>query len=277
MILRHYENSIFSNHMVTMFYRMHLHHSDQSIAHRIHSLFRYRIVTILTSVLFIPCLWSCGNDSLPKDASNSNVNTETLDDYCETDPYAEAVAGERPNSVLQLIKQKRCFNCHQLITDNVGPSWANISKRYENAFEPHPKLVSSILNGSSHRYGVLTMPAQKGVVTEGEAAILTTWILNGAPEPVRPQSATELSSGLRMAIAKKCIDCHQYQSNQIAPTWNDIYVRQKDAFEPHPAMVKAILHGSVNRYGAMEMMPQSEIVSEAEAAVLATWILNGAH
>ena len=106
-----------------------------------------------------------------------------------------------------------------------------------------------------------------------EGSDIRNWILNRNGF----QSATELSSGLRMAIAKKCIDCHQYQSNQIAPTWNDIYVRQKDAFEPHPAMVKAILHGSVNRYGAMEMMPQSEIVSEAEAAVLATWILNGAH
>jgi len=84
-------------------------------------------------------------------------------------------SGERLRKidVKELMGMRGCPYCHDIRRPLLGPSFVEISKRYKE--EDLNKLVKSILEGSSGKWGDKAMPPQK--VSEEEARLMAEWIL----------------------------------------------------------------------------------------------------
>lgn len=75
-----------------------------------------------------------------------------------------------------LAKAKGCTACHAVKTKLVGPAYADVAKKYKSDKEAPDKLVTSIIKGSSGKFGPVPMPPNK--VTEEEAKKLAAWVLS---------------------------------------------------------------------------------------------------
>lgn len=75
-----------------------------------------------------------------------------------------------------MAKAKGCTACHAVKTKLVGPAYADVAKKYKSDKEAPGKLVTSILKGSTGKFGPIPMPPNK--VTEEEAKQLAAWVLS---------------------------------------------------------------------------------------------------
>ena len=73
-----------------------------------------------------------------------------------------------------LAKAKGCTACHDVKKKLIGPAYADVAKKYKADKGGQATMVSSILKGSTGKYGPIPMPANK--VTEDEAKKLAAWI-----------------------------------------------------------------------------------------------------
>jgi cytochrome c len=78
------------------------------------------------------------------------------------------------------------------------------------------------------------------------------------------------------ALAQKsgCLACHAVDKKLVGPAYQDVakkYAGQKDAVA---ALAASIKKGGSGKWGAIPMPPQAAL-SDADAKVLATWILGG--
>lgn len=78
-----------------------------------------------------------------------------------------------------------------------------------------------------------------------------------------------------LAQKNACLACHATDKKVIGPAFNDIakkYAGQKDV---EVVLAKSIKAGGAGKWGPMPM-PAQAALSEADAKVLAQWILDGA-
>lgn len=78
-----------------------------------------------------------------------------------------------------------------------------------------------------------------------------------------------------LAQKNACLACHASDKKVIGPAFNDIakkYAGQKDV---DVVLAKSIKAGGAGKWGPMPM-PAQAALSEADAKVLAQWILDGA-
>jgi cytochrome c len=77
-----------------------------------------------------------------------------------------------------LARKKACLACHQANKAVVGPSFADIAKKYKGDKKAVDKLATKVRKGGGGVWNMPMgpMPAQ-GQVNEAEAKQLVTWIL----------------------------------------------------------------------------------------------------
>jgi cytochrome c len=75
----------------------------------------------------------------------------------------------------QLAQQKGCNACHDMKAKKVGPSYADIAKKYAGKSDAVDYLAERIRKGGSGVWGSIPMPPQN--VSEAEARQLAKWIL----------------------------------------------------------------------------------------------------
>jgi cytochrome c len=75
-----------------------------------------------------------------------------------------------------LAKQKGCTACHSIDRKLIGPAYRDVAKKYKAEKDASAKLVTSILGGSTGKWGAVPMPANK--ITQEEAGKLAAWILS---------------------------------------------------------------------------------------------------
>jgi cytochrome c len=75
-----------------------------------------------------------------------------------------------------LAKAKGCTACHSVKAKLVGPAYADVAKKYKADKEAPGKLATSIVKGSTGKWGPIPMPPNK--VTEDEAKKLAAWVLS---------------------------------------------------------------------------------------------------
>ena len=75
-----------------------------------------------------------------------------------------------------LAKAKGCTACHSVKAKLVGPAYADVAKKYKADKEAPAKLATSIVKGSTGKWGPIPMPPNK--VTEDEAKKLAAWVLS---------------------------------------------------------------------------------------------------
>jgi cytochrome c len=89
-------------------------------------------------------------------------------------PKVESTSGEvkQPTALLQ---KYICLTCHAVDRKIVGPSYADVAKKYAGQVD---YLTKKIQSGGSGVWGPIPMPAQK--LSEAEARTIATWLASGA-------------------------------------------------------------------------------------------------
>ena len=85
-----------------------------------------------------------------------------------------------------VAKQNACLGCHAVDKKIVGPSFQSVAKKYANDRNANLFLKNKILKGGSGSWGVVPMPANTKL-SSGDIALLTSWILRGAPSEIKMQ------------------------------------------------------------------------------------------
>ncbi|TDX83132.1 c-type cytochrome [Epilithonimonas xixisoli] len=85
-----------------------------------------------------------------------------------TDPIAEGKS---------LIEGADCLGCHKLDEKMIGPSYKEVSAKYENTPENVEILAEKIIKGSSGIWGDVPMPAHNGMSKEN-AKYMAQYILS---------------------------------------------------------------------------------------------------
>lgn len=80
---------------------------------------------------------------------------------------------------LALAQKHACVACHAADKKLVGPSYAEVAKKYAGDKEAVAKLAASIRAGGSGKWGAVPMPAQPNL-SEADAKTLAAWVMGGA-------------------------------------------------------------------------------------------------
>jgi cytochrome c len=80
---------------------------------------------------------------------------------------------------LALAQKNACTACHAVDKKVVGPSYADVAKKYAGQKDAVKNLAASIKAGGSGKWGPVPMPAQPGL-SDADLTALATWILGGA-------------------------------------------------------------------------------------------------
>ena len=87
--------------------------------------------------------------------------------------------------------------------------------------------------------------------------------------------ATPAWANMDLAQKNACMSCHAVAKKLVGPSYNDVakkYAGQKDAAATLAQSIKA---GGAGKWGPVPMPPPTAL-SEAEALILAKWIVEGA-
>ncbi len=76
----------------------------------------------------------------------------------------------------KLAQRKGCMACHATNAKKVGPSYADIAKRYADKPDAVDYLAGKIKKGGAGVWGSIPMPPQN--VSDAEAKQLAQWILS---------------------------------------------------------------------------------------------------
>lgn len=79
---------------------------------------------------------------------------------------------------LALVQKNACTACHAVESKLIGPSFAEIAKKYEKRDDKISYLLGKIRQGGSGVWGQMPMPAQ--TVGEADAKAIAEWLASGA-------------------------------------------------------------------------------------------------
>lgn len=91
-------------------------------------------------------------------------------------PAAPAAAGNA--AVIAMAAKYTCTACHGMDTKLVGPSFAEIAKKYAGQADAEAYLLGKIKAGGQGVWGAIPMPAQN--LPEADAQALARWLATGA-------------------------------------------------------------------------------------------------
>lgn len=86
------------------------------------------------------------------------------------------------------------------------------------------------------------------------------------------EDAREVPEAMQLSRARGCMGCHGMVRKQVGPGFAQIAERYKDDAAASARLAHRIRAGSVGSWGRV-IMPQQTQVSEAEARLLAEWVL----
>ncbi|HSI74775.1 MAG TPA: c-type cytochrome [Lunatimonas sp.] len=118
-------------------------------------------------------VYSCGG---------SGTKTETTTSTPAPAPAKEMTPEEKhkdnPDFVngLALVKQSDCPSCHMVDRKIVGPSYGDVSEKYEITDENVERLASHVINGNVGVWGEIPMPAHPALSKE-DAELMVKYVL----------------------------------------------------------------------------------------------------
>jgi cytochrome c len=119
-------------------------------------------------------VYSCGGSG-----SKTETTTSTP---APTAPVKEMSPEEKhkdnPDFVngLALVKQSDCPSCHMVDRKIVGPSYGDVSEKYEITDENVERLASHVINGNVGVWGEIPMPAHPALSKE-DAELMVKYVL----------------------------------------------------------------------------------------------------
>jgi cytochrome c len=89
-----------------------------------------------------------------------------------------AVVAARPLTAPELANKSTCVACHATNRKLVGPSYADIAKKYAGDSAAPARLVDKVRKGGSGVWGVIPMPPHADM-PEADLKMLIEWVLQG--------------------------------------------------------------------------------------------------
>lgn len=80
---------------------------------------------------------------------------------------------------LALAQKNACMACHAVAKKVVGPSYADVAKKFAGQKDAVSTLAASIKAGGSGKWGPVPMPPQ-AQLGDADLKALASWILGGA-------------------------------------------------------------------------------------------------
>lgn len=87
------------------------------------------------------------------------------------------------------------------------------------------------------------------------------------------EGAREVPEAMRVSRERGCMNCHGMLRKQVGPGFAQIAERYKNDESASARLANKIRAGSVGAWGRI-IMPQQTHVTEAEARLLAEWVLS---
>jgi cytochrome c len=98
------------------------------------------------------------------------------------DPARSVDAAEPDPPGFVLLQKANCSGCHLFNKPWIGPSYAEITRRYPFSKDNEIKLAKRVIQGSTGGWGTGVMPTNPALSTE-EAGQIIAWILTHADDP----------------------------------------------------------------------------------------------
>lgn len=121
---------------------------------------------ILMMILAIS--FSCSKSENSDNKEVLLAEPEVAEPVIVTDPITEGKS---------LVEGADCLGCHKMDEKMIGPSYKEVSERYENTPENVEMLADKIIKGSSGIWGDVPMPAHNGMSKEN-AKYMAQYILS---------------------------------------------------------------------------------------------------
>ena len=118
------------------------------------------------SVLIVS--FSCSKSENSSNNEAISAEPEVAEPAVVADPIAEGKS---------LVEGADCLGCHKMDEKMIGPSYKEVSEKYENTPENVEMLAEKIIKGSSGIWGDVPMPAHHGMSTEN-AKYMAQYILS---------------------------------------------------------------------------------------------------
>ena len=124
----------------------------------------------------IAACYACGSSPAEvKKPISINVNPQINEGHATAVASAAGTAGATPAAApakdgKALIAGSDCLACHQEKTKLVGPSYAEVAKKYKEADMPH--LVTKIIDGGSGVWGEIPMPPHASLAHDDVEAMV---------------------------------------------------------------------------------------------------------
>ena len=98
---------------------------------------------------------------------------------CPARPRLALAASAGLAPAWQLAQKHACTACHAVDKKLVGPSYADVAKKYAGQKDAEATLAASIKAGGSGKWGPVPMPPQ-AQLSDADLKTLAAWILGGA-------------------------------------------------------------------------------------------------
>ena len=100
---------------------------------------------------------------------------------CAATFLAAAISGtahaESANEIPTLLKERRCYACHELTQQLIGPSYQAIANRHGPQAEVMTEVLAhKIINGGGGNWGLVPMVPNEHVTLD-ESRAMVKWIL----------------------------------------------------------------------------------------------------
>lgn len=103
--------------------------------------------------------------------SNTEQKTTT-----EEKPVVDLSTNPDYQAGLTLVAQSDCLTCHKINEKAIGPSYADIAKKYPNNAETHKLLAGKIIAGGSGVWGQVPMTPHPQI-SEADAIAMVKYVL----------------------------------------------------------------------------------------------------
>ena len=130
----------------------------------------FTLSTFVLAVIFTACQSNKSTENVVAESSSNEIKPQlSVDAATETSTL-------KSNAEL-LMEKSDCYTCHSIDTKLIGPSFDEISKKYEHQNNTIEKLVDKIINGGSGVWGEVPMQAHSQMSKE-DATEMVNFILS---------------------------------------------------------------------------------------------------
>jgi S-disulfanyl-L-cysteine oxidoreductase SoxD len=235
--------------------------------------------TTLSKLSSVSTLWDYINRAMPW----NNPKTLSADDVYAVTAYTLHLADMLPGDFTLSDKniaevQKRLPNRNGLTTDH--GMWRVAAKpdvkaaACMNNCEKDVKVVSSIPTHARDAHGNLADQMRPAGGVRGQVTVAQVKA-GSANAAAQAPAANQFANVKELLNKGLCLSCHQVDRKVVGPSYAEITAKYKSDSKAEAYLASKIKNGGQGVWGAIPM-PATAGLSEAESALLAKWILQGA-